>query len=201
MKLKSWDFCCVLFFSRSNKSINLSQIASTCYWWLSDCLKWEASHRATILANHRARLHYNLCFTRFGALAQLAEISVWLLFNIWWTEHTHAQNLSSGNLTWQQGVAAKMSYVYIVPSWCQLPSQRDLHLMQTILWTPSKQSTQMAYRCISLPVGVKVTVGNAYVRKLNCKRPCRNGEDTQLLDIIVRYIEYNLFNEKHVSAL
>lgn len=50
-----------------------------------------------------------------------------------------------------------MSYVYMVPSWCQLPSQRDLHLMQTILWTPSKQSTQMAYKCINLPVGNRKT--------------------------------------------
>lgn len=43
----------------------------------------------------------------------------------------------------------------MVPSWCQLPSQGDLHLMQTILWTPSRQSTQMAYRCINLPAGNK----------------------------------------------
>lgn len=62
--------------------------------------------------------------------------------------------------TWQHGEAASMSYVYMVPSWCQLPSQRDLHLMQTILWTPSKQSTQMAYRCINLPVGRKNKANN-----------------------------------------
>lgn len=55
--------------------------------------------------------------------------------------------------------------MYMVPSWCQLPSQRDLHLMQTILWTPSKQSTQMAYRCISLPVRHKETLS----KRLECQ--------------------------------
>lgn len=47
-------------------------------------------------------------------------------------------------ITWQHGDAASMSYVYIVPSWCQLPSHLDLHFIHTILCTPSRQSTQMA---------------------------------------------------------
>lgn len=42
-----------------------------------------------------------------------------------------------------------------MPNWCQLPSHRDLHFIHTILCTPSRQSTQMAYRCISLPLEMK----------------------------------------------
>lgn len=117
--------------------------------WLNGWLNSRPSHSQPKGITAKKKLLQSTAPTQTEDCSDMVE----LRFYPNWQDHITSTRRDVMLVTWQHGEAASISYVYMVPSWCQLPSQRDLHLMQTILWTPSKQSTQMAYRCINRPVG------------------------------------------------